>query len=145
MIPRPPLNEPTLRRQFAAITQEITSHLRAAEHFREELALLKARASEAGLAKLFRELESPTPTPPRVEEPMARVRVRESFSGQWRGMPYAFAAGTIADVPASYAHHATQMFEIVPDTTELSNPAPAPAWPRDAAAAAPRFLWRNRS
>jgi hypothetical protein len=72
MIPRPPLNEPTLRRQFAAITQEITSHLRAAEHFREELALLKARASEAGLAKLFRELESPTPTP-------------RALKSRWRG------------------------------------------------------------
>jgi hypothetical protein len=66
---------------------------------------------------------------------MARVRVRESFSGQWRGMPYAFAAGTIADVPRSYAAHAVEMFERVDPDTPLF--LPTVAWPRDAAPAAP--------
>lgn len=120
MIPRPPLNEATLRMQFTAITQEVAAHLRAAEHFREELALLKARAAEAGLAKLFRELEAPpAPVAARVEEPTVRVRVLESFSGQWAGLPYDAAAGDVIAIPQAYAARAVTLFERVPDSTPL--------------------------
>jgi hypothetical protein len=134
-----PLNEGTLRAEFFNLNSQAQSYQQLADASRQRLADLKKRAHEAGLGKLWRELEHPTPIPPRIEEATTRVRVRESFSGEWRGMPYAFAAGTVADVPKSYAAHAVEMFERVDPSTPLFIPAPGAAGPRDAAPAPSPF------
>lgn len=123
-----------VRAEFARLTQAIDGtevHLANLRRQRDEE--LKARAAEHGCAKDYRELESPTPIPPRVEEPTLRARVLESFSGQWGGMPYDAPAGTVADFPASYVKHATTLFERVDPATPLYRPALQPAWPRDVA------------
>ncbi|HTK42085.1 MAG TPA: hypothetical protein VL287_10895 [Gemmatimonadales bacterium] len=117
------LTESTLRFRYTQMMQERRSYLRQLEICDERLADLKTRAHEAGLAKLHRELENPPVAPPRVEEPPLRARVLESFSGEWRGMPYDAPAGTVADLPASYVTHATTLFERVDPSTPLFRPA----------------------
>ena len=125
-----PLTEGSLREEFFTTTSQLQSYEQHRRVCGERLADLKVRAHAAGLAKVFHELAHPKPTPPRIEEAMTRVRVRESFSGQWNGMPYDGAAGAIIDVPRSYAKHAVAMFEIVDPSTPLFTPPPIMPWPR---------------
>ena len=123
------MNANTLRFQHCQLMSDERSF---AESTRLRREALKQRAEAAGLGKLWRELESPAPpfVSRIVEEPTLRARVLESFSGQWRGMPYDAPAGTVADFPASYVKHAPALFERVDDSTPLSRPAPSVAWPR---------------
>jgi hypothetical protein len=81
---------------------------------------------EAGLAKLHRELENRRWPRRASRMPPLRARVLESFSANWRGMPYDAPAGTVADLPASYVTHATTLFERVDPSTPLFRPR----WPR---------------
>lgn len=133
-----PINENTLKSEYARITSQIRSYLQHVENFHQQLADLKTRAVAGGLAKTYSALESPPVIRPRVEEPTLRARVLESFSGQWRGRPYDAPAGTVADFPASYVKHATTLFERVDPATPLYRPALQPEWPRDVAIPAAR-------
>jgi hypothetical protein len=137
MTERLPLNESTLRFQFARLTQEEASHRRHAENCRQLLADLRARAEAHGLARAFRELENPPAIVPRVEEALVRVRVVEGFSQEWKGLPYDAPMGSVIDLPRSFVKGAPHLFERVAANTQLFRPEPA--WPRDAAPAPSPF------
>jgi hypothetical protein len=131
-----PISEAGVRAEYARLTQEIQSTEHHLARLRAQRDVeLRARAAQYGHAKVLRACEHPEPISQFMEEPTLRARVLESFSGQWRGMPYDAPAGTVADFPASYVKHATTQFEIVPPTTPLYRPTPGPAWPRDVARA----------
>jgi hypothetical protein len=127
---RPPLNESTLRFQFTRLTQEEASHQRNLENCRQQMADLKARATAAGLAKDFRELENPPAPVARVVEPTLRVRVVESFSQEWTGFPYYAVAGSVVDLPRSFVKRAKHLFEEVDSSTPLHVVRPAAPYPR---------------
>jgi hypothetical protein len=132
---RPPLNESTLRFQYARLKQEEASLQRNLESCQQQLVDLKTRASASGLSKLYRELENPPAPVSRGAEPTLRVRVVESFSQEWDGLPYDALAGAVVDLPRSFVKRAKHLFEEVASATPLFTPAPGTQWPRAAAPA----------
>jgi hypothetical protein len=127
---RPPLNESTLRFQYTRLTQEEAAHQRNLESCRQQLFDLKARATEAGLGKLYRELENPPAPVSRVAEPTLRVRVVESFSQEWEGFPYYAVANSVVDLPRSFVKRARHLFAEVDPATPLHVVRPTAPYPR---------------
>src|SRR5438045_3877422 len=122
------LTDSTFLADDHALTQQITSYQALLVERTAQRAALRERARAAGL-KAVREVEAPPVVAERVEEPTARVRVREGFSSEWAGIPYDAPAGAVVDLPRGFVAAAAHLFERVPDSTPLHRPAPA-AWPR---------------
>lgn len=119
------LTEAQLRADFSRLSQQEKSYRQHADNMRRQLDDLKARATADGLVKVYRELEAPPVSPPRVEEPTVRVRILESFSTEWAGLPVYGVPDCVTDLPRGLVEAAPHLFEPAADA-----PLTRMAWPR---------------
>ena len=90
----------SLRARYFDAQQDLASARSSQQRGEEKMAVLRDWADESGLSAELRELEHPTPPPPRAPVRLVRVRALESFCAPHAGWEYAPGAGQICDLPS---------------------------------------------